>query len=181
MHFRLRTLSLLLLAFTACSSQKLYRWVPFVGPKPERAGAVPNPAKNEKSNPFGPISGVVAYGLEMRVTLSPDTIKLPDTRSFDARITLINRSKKAVTLLFNDSRAYDFLLQDTTGKKLVQWTDDQPVNQNPAYVIVNPEERSEFTGTISTRDMVAGRDYTLEASIVGYQKLTTTVNISPTK
>jgi Intracellular proteinase inhibitor len=181
MHFRLRTLSLLLLAFTACSSQKIYRWVPFVGPKPERLGAVPNAAKAEKGNPYGPITGTVAYGLEMRVTLSPDTIKLPDTRSFEARIVLINRTKKAVTLQFNDSREYDFLLQDASGKKLVQWTDDQPVNQNPGYVIVNPGERSEFVGTISTRDMVAGRPYVLQASLVGYPKLMTTINITPQK
>ena len=181
MHFRLRTLSLLLLAFTACSSQKIYRWVPFVGPKPERLGAVPNPAKAEKGNPNGPITGTVAHGLEMRVTLSPDTIKLPDTRSFEARIVLINRTKKAVTLQFNDSREYDFLLQDASGKKLVQWTDDQPVNQNPGYVIVNPGERSEFVGTISTRDMVVGRSYTLQASLVGYPKLMTTINIAPQK
>ena len=181
MHFRLRTLSLLLLAFTACSSQKVYRWVPFVGPKPERPGAVPNPAKNEKANPFGPIKGTVAYGLEMRVTLTPDAITLPDTRSFEAKIVLINRSRKAVTLLFNDSREYDFLLQDANGKKLVQWTDDQPVTQNPAYVIVNPSERSEFAGTISTRDMVVGRPYVLQASIVGYPKLTMTINLTPQK
>ena len=181
MHLRLRTLSLLLLAFTACSHQKVYRWVPFVGPKPERPGAVPNAAKNEKANPFGPVTGTVAYGLEMRVALSPDTIKLPDTRSFEARIVLINRTKKAVTLSFNDSRSYDFLLRDAAGKKLVQWTDDQPVSQNPAYVIVNPTERSEFVGTISTRDMVLGRPYVLEASIVGYPKLTTTINLTPQK
>jgi hypothetical protein len=181
MHLRLRTLSLLLLAFTACSSQKLYRWVPFVGPKPERPGAVPNAAKPEKTNPFGRITGLVAYGLEMRVVLSPDTIRLPDTRSFEARIILINRSKKAVTLTFNDSREYDFLLRDEGGKKLVQWTDDQPVTQNPSYVIVNPSERSEFPGTISTRDMVLGRPYVLEASIVGYPKLTTTINLTPQK
>jgi hypothetical protein len=181
MHFRLRTLSLLLLAFTACSSQKIYRWVPFVGPKPERLGAVPNAAKAEKGNPYGPITGTVAYGLEMRVALSPDTIKLPDTRSFEARIVLINRTKKAVTLQFNDSREYDFLLQDASGKKLVQWTDDQPVNQNPGYVIVNPGERSEFVGTISTRDMVAGRPYVLQASLVGYPKLMTTINLTPQK
>ncbi|MBV8212562.1 MAG: hypothetical protein JOZ08_04960 [Verrucomicrobia bacterium] len=181
MHFRLRTLSLLLLAFTACSSQKIYRWVPFVGPKPERPGAVPNAAKVEKGNPFGPITGTVAYGLEMRVILTPDAIKLPDTRSFEARIVLINRTKKAVTLSFNDSREYDFLLRDANGKKLVQWTDDQPVTQNPAYVIVNPAERSEFVGTISTRDMVLGRPYVLEASVVGYPKLTTTINLTPQK
>ena len=182
MHFRLRTLILLLfVAFTACSSQKISRWVPFVGPKPERVGAVPNAAKAEKGNPFGPITGTVAYGLEMRVILTPDSIKLPDTRSFEARIVLINRTKKAVTLSFNDSREYDFLLRDANGKKLVQWTDDQPVTQNPAYVIVNPAERSEFVGTISTRDMVLGRPYVLEASVVGYPKLTTTINLTPQK
>jgi hypothetical protein len=181
MHLRLRTLSLLLLAFTACSSQKIYRWVPFVGPKPERAGAVPNPAKTEKTNPFGQVTGILANGLEMRVTLTPDTVRLPDTRSIEARIILINRSKKAVTLMFNDSREYDFVLRDPSGKKLVQWTDDQPVNQNPADVIVNPGERSEFPGTISTRDMVPGRPYVLEASIVGYPKLATTINLTPQK
>jgi hypothetical protein len=182
MHFRLRTLSLLLLAFTACSAQKISRWVPFVGPKPERPGAVPNPAKTEKTNnPFGPVTGTLAYGLEMRVVLTPDTIRLPDTRTIEARIVLIDRSKKAVTLLFNDSRDYDFVLRDPAGKKLVQWTDDQPVNQNPAYVIVNPGERSEFVGTISTRDMVPGRPYVLEASIIGYPKLTMTINLTPQK
>ena len=181
MHLRLRTLTLLLLALTACSSQKLSRWVPFVGPKPEPAGAVPNPSKNEKVNPFGPITGIFAYGLEMRVTLTPDTIKLPDNRSVDARIVLINRSKKAVTLSFNDSREYDFVLRDATGKKLVRWTDDQPVDQNPGYVIINPNERSEFPGTISTRDMVPGRPYTLEATMLGYPKLTTTINVTPQK
>ena len=123
----------------------------------------------------------MAYGLEMRVTLTPDTIKLPDTRSFEARTILINRSKKAVTLSFNDSREYDFILRDAAGKKLVQWSDDQPVTQNPGYIIVNPNERSEFAGTISTRDMVPGRPYTLEASIVGYDRLTRTVNLTPTK
>ena len=179
MHLRLRTLTLLLLAFTACSSQKIYRWVPFVGPKPERLGVVPNAAKTEKTNPFGTITGIVANGLEMRVVLTPDSIKLPDTRSIDARIVLINRSKKAVTLQFNDSREYDFVLHDQNGKKLVQWSDDQPVNQNPGYVIVNPSERSEFVGTISTRDMVPGRPYVLDASMVGYPKLTTTINLTP--
>ena len=181
MHLRFKALSLLLLALTACSQQGLYRWVPFVGPKPERPGAVPNAAKIAKvrANPFGPITGVTAYGLEMRVKLTPDPIKLSDTRQVEARIILINRSKKPVTLSFNDSRVYDFVLRDAAGKKLAQWSDDQPVTQNPGYVIVNPGERSEFVGNVSTRDMVAGRQYTLEASIAGYDKLSTTVNIAP--
>ena len=41
---------------------------------------------------------------------------------------LINRSKKPANLMFNDSRKYDFILRDAGGRKLAQWSDDQPVN-----------------------------------------------------
>jgi hypothetical protein len=117
----------------------------------------------------------------MRVIVSPDPIKLSDTRSLEVRIQLINRVKKTVNLVFNDGREYDFVLRDSNGKKLVQWSDDQPANPNPGYVIVNPKERSEFVGTISTRDMVAGRSYVLEAMIVGYDKMHMSVNLEPIK
>ena len=84
-------------------------------------------------------------------------IRLADTRSLEVHLLLINRSKKPINLLFNDSRKYDFILRDIRRKKLAQWSDDQPVNQTPGYVIINPFERAEFVGNVSTRDMVAGR------------------------
>jgi hypothetical protein len=123
----------------------------------------------------------VNYGLEMRVLVSPNPIKLSDTHSLEVRIQLINRTKKSQNLIFDTGREYDFILRDANGKKLVQWSDDQPANPNPGYVIINPIERSEFVGNVSTRDMVAGRPYVLEAIIVGYDKMRTTVNLEPIK
>jgi intracellular proteinase inhibitor BsuPI len=117
----------------------------------------------------------------MRVIVNPDPVKLSDARSLEVRIQLINRMKKTQNLLFDTGREYDFVLRDASGKKLVQWSDDQPANPNPGYVIINPNERSEFVGTISTRDMVAGRSYVLEAMIVGYDKMRTTINLEPIK
>ena len=144
-----------------------------------RHGNTPAAAKvkSKKGTPNGPITGAVAYGIEVRLEVNPQLVRLSDTRAIEARLVLINRSRNTVNLYFNDSHRYDFILRDAMGKKLVQWSDDQPVNQNLSTVIINPEERAEFAGTVSTRDMVAGRTYTLEGLVVGYDKLRQTVPI----
>ena len=127
--------------------------------------------KVKKGGPNGPVTGGMAYGIEVRLEINPRVVRLSDTRAIEARLVLINRARNTVNLYFNDTHRYDFILRDTTGKKLVQWSDDQPVSQNLSTVIINPEERAEFAGTVSTRDMVAGRTYTLEGLVVGYDKL----------
>jgi intracellular proteinase inhibitor BsuPI len=180
MNFRVTVWAALVVALAGCSSSSgVYRWVPFMGngKKDQSKTAI---AKVNKTNPFGPITGPLYYGLEMRVKVNPDVIRLSETRALEVHLQLINRSKKSANLLFNDSRKYDFILRDTSGKKLAQWSDDQPVNQTPGYVIINPGERVEFVGNVSTRDMVAGRVYTLEALVVGYENMRQSVQLTPT-
>lgn len=180
MNFRVTVCTALVVALAGCSSSSgVYRWVPFVGTgkKDEAKTAT---AKVNNTNPFGPIAGPIHYGVEMRVKVNPDVIRLSEARSLEVHLQLINRSRKPVNLLFNDSRKYDFILRDASGKKLAQWSDDQPVNQNSGYVIINPGERAEFVGNVSTRDMVAGRTYTLEALVVGYADMRQTFQLTPT-
>jgi hypothetical protein len=180
MNFRVTVSAAAMVALAGCSSSNgLYRWVPFMGSgkKNQSQTAI---AKVSSRNPYGPITGPVYYGLEMRVKVNPEAIKLSDTRALEVHLQLINRSRKPVNLLFNDSRKYDFILRDINGKKLAQWSDDQPVNQTPGYVIINPSERAEFVGNVSTRDMVAGRTYTLEALVVGYDKMRQVIQLTPT-
>ena len=148
-------------------------------PQPKKTLSPAALAKVEKGNPLGPISGPIYYGMEMRVKVNPDVIRLSDTRTLEVHLQLINRSKKPINLLFNDSRKYDFILRDANGKKLAQWSDDQPVNQTPGYVIINPGERAEFVGNVSTRDMVAGRTYSLEAVVIGYDKMHQVIQLTP--
>jgi Intracellular proteinase inhibitor len=179
MHFRVTACVAAIVAIAGCSSSTgVYRWVPFMGngKKKESQTAI---AKVDKNNPFGPITGPVYYGLEMRVKVNPEVIRLSDTRALEVHLQLINRSRKGINLLFNDSRKYDFVLRDLNGKKLAQWSDDQPVNQTAGYVIINPSERAEFVGNVSTRDMVAGRTYTLEATVVGYEKMRQVIQLTP--
>src|SRR6202047_3512206 len=180
MNFRVTVCVAAIFALVGCSSSSgVYRWVPFM-PQPKKTLSPAALAKVEKGNPLGPISGPIYYGMEMRVKVNPDVIRLSDTRALEVHLQLINRSKKPINLLFNDSRKYDFILRDVSGKKLAQWSDDQPVNQTPGYVIINPGERAEFVGNVSARDMVAGRIYTLEALVVGYDNLRQTVRLAPT-
>ena len=180
MNFRVTVSAAAMVALAGCSSSNgLYRWVPFMG-SGKKSQSQTATAKVSSRNPFGPITGPVHYGLEMRVKVNPEAIKLSDTRALEVHLQLINRSRKPVNLLFNDSRKYDFILRDTNGKKLAQWLDDQPVNQTPGYVIINPSERAEFVGNVSTRDMVAGRTYTLEALVVGYDKMRQVIQLTPT-
>ena len=165
---RVLSSALILLLLTGCS------WLPF-----GRRGKTPATAtvRAHKGSPNGPIKGPVAYGIEVRLEANPRVVRLADTRTIEARLMLINRARNTVNLYFNDSHRYDFILRDATGKKLVQWSDDQPLSQNLSTVIINPDERAEFTGTVSTRDMVAGRTYTLEGLVVGYDKLRQVVSI----
>ena len=180
MHFRVTVCVVAMVALAGCSSSSgVYRWVPFMGNGKKKDSQTAT-AKVVNNNPFGPITGPVYYGLEMRVKLIPEVVRLSDTRALEVHLQLINRSKKPINLLFNDSRKYDFILRDVSGKKLAQWSDDQPVNQTPGYVIINPGERAEFVGNVSTRDMVTGRIYTLEALVVGYDNLRQTVRLAPT-
>jgi hypothetical protein len=179
MHFRVTACVAAIVALTGCSSSTgVYRWVPFMGNGKKKKSEV-TIAKVDQNNPFGPITGPVYYGLEMRVRVIPEAIHLSDTRALEVHLQLINRSKKAINLFFNDSRKYDFILRDPSGKKLAQWSDDQPVTQSAGYVIINPSERAEFVGNVSTRDMVAGRTYTLEATVVGYDRMRQVIQLAP--
>jgi hypothetical protein len=179
MNFRVTVCVAAMAALAGCSSSSgVYRWVPFVG-NPKKNQSQTALAKVDNRNPFGPITGPVYYGLEMRVRVIPDVVRLSDTRALEVHLILINRSKKPVNLMFSDSRKYDFILRDAGGRKLAQWSDDQPVNQAPGYVIINPGERAEFVGNVSTRDMVAGRTYTLETVVVGYDRMRVVVQLSP--
>jgi len=178
MNFRVAVFAGMLATLAGCSSSSgVYRWVPFVGSsKKDKTTAL---AKPKKSDPYGPVTGPVYYGVEMRLKTIPEFVRLSDTRSLEAHLLLINRTRKPVNLIFSDSRKYDFILHDASGKKLAQWSDDQPLTQAESYVIINPGERAEFVGNISTRDMSAGRLYTLEAMVVGYDKMRLSVQINP--
>src|SRR5260221_4874649 len=116
MNFRLKLWTAMVLCLAGCSSQGLYRWVPFVGHG--KKDQVPTKARAESNSPFGPISGPVNYGLEMRVLVSPNPIKLSDTHSLGSGSQWINRAKKSQNLIFITRHENDFILRNYNCKQL---------------------------------------------------------------
>src|SRR6202047_5012207 len=101
MNFRVTVCVAAVVALAGCSSTSgVYRWVPFMGNGKNNQSQTAI-AKVDKNNPFGPIAGPVYYGLEMRVKVNPDVIRLSDARSLEVHLQLINRSKKSANLQFN--------------------------------------------------------------------------------
>jgi hypothetical protein len=101
MNFRVTVCVAAMTALAGCSSSSgVYRWVPFM-PSPKKNQSQAALAKVDNRNPFGPITGPVYYGLEMRVSVVPGVIRLGDTRALEVHLVLINRSKKPANLMFN--------------------------------------------------------------------------------
>ena len=76
----------------------------------------------------------------------------------------------------------EILIRDNARNKLVtQWSEDQAFSNEPAYVTINPGERVEYHAAVSTRDLVAGRAYTVEAFFPNFDKLTIQQTIVPEK
>jgi len=133
------------------------------------------PASGEKSGPMGwlrkipfPKFGgkktpeVVWTNLRLDMVLDPAAVKLPDTRRVAVTLQLTNRGRKLVQLEFPSSQRVEVLLKDDTGRIMERWSDDQPLVNEPTTVTINPGERLEYAAAVSTREMVAGRSYTVE-------------------
>jgi hypothetical protein len=110
-------------------------------------------------------------GLVVEIRSSPDPVKLGETRQIQVTLTVRNTTKKPISLKFPTSQIEEILLRDPQGGKVVsQWSTDRTFEQQVRYLIINPQERLEFSEPITTRELKAGKTYSLEAYFVGYEQ-----------
>ncbi len=119
--------------------------------------------------------------LEAQLRVSPEPIKLGETRQIEATLIVRNNGKRAVPLKFATSQRIEVLIRDPgTEKVLSQWSADRTFDPKGSYLIVNPKERLEYKESITTREMKAGRTYNVEAYLIGYdQELHVTKPVTP--
>jgi hypothetical protein len=120
-----------------------------------------------------------AMGLELAMTLSPQPVKLSETRQIAVTMKLRNRSGRAVQLQFATSQRFDVWLRDGSGKTLERWSDDQSFVKEPVFVTVNPREYVEYTAKVATRDMRPGTLYTIRGAVLGHEGLSAEHTIIP--
>jgi hypothetical protein len=99
-------------------------------------------------------------------TRSPD-FPLVGNREVEVVYSVINRGRAAERLQFATDQRIELSLRSPDGATLFLWSEDRLFASTPSVVLINPGERLEYRVTVPTRDMVAGREYTAEAGLVG--------------
>ena len=106
--------------------------------------------------------------LEVAVRIKPEVAQLATARSLEATVLITNSSERSVQLSFPTSQRVEIVVKTEEGRVIQRWSDDQRIEREPSFIAINPRERLEYVVTISTRNMVAGKTYTIEASVPGF-------------
>ncbi len=117
----------------------------------------------------------------MSMTIEPSMVKLPGTRSVAVSVQVVNKGKQAMQLEFSSSQRIEVLLKSEDGKVISRWSDDQKLDKEQGFLVINPEERLEYTANIATRDMVPGKGYIIEAFFPNFDQLRTSRSLFPSK
>lgn len=119
--------------------------------------------------------------LEITMKLDPAEVRLPDTRAVLVIVTVVNKGKDAVQLEFPSSLRIDVVVKNETGKILSRWSDDQRIDNEPAILVINPDERLEYNAKISTREMAAGGRFEIDAYFPNYESLRVRKTVVPVR
>lgn len=113
------------------------------------------------------------------LTIDPPGFSLADRREIEGVYTLRNNTGKLIRLDYETSQRIDIVTKDENGNVIDRWSDDRAFKPQDGVVILNPKERIEYREKIPTRDMKAGKPYTIQADVVGYPEYTATEPVTP--
>lgn len=119
--------------------------------------------------------------LMLSMTVEPQPLKLTDARQMKVTVTVSNKSPKMVQLEFPTTQRIEVLVRNAGGKLVEQWSEDRTFANEPGIRAINPGERLEYSVTLSTRDLVVGQTYTVEALFPNYDSLRLQRNVVPQK
>jgi hypothetical protein len=132
----------------------------------------------EKKEPVGSAKPIW-HDFTLSMTTDPPAIKLTAARQVKVSVHLGNASKKFAQLEFPTTQRIEVVIRDTAGKMVEQWSEDQAFTDTPGVVSINPGEHLDYSATLSTRDLVAGQTYIVEAFFPKYEKLRIQKTIIP--
>src|SRR5690242_10787400 len=127
-------------------------------------------------HPFSP-SVVPQYkdpklrGLALDLQITPQTVKLSEVRQLAIKVTLANLSKRPVPLDFPTNQRIEIYLKDSGGDILTKWSDNHAIAEKPVTVVVNPQERIEYSETISTRELTPNKVFIAEVFFPQYPEM----------
>ncbi len=125
---------------------------------------------------FGPEKS--ASMLTIQVKPEPDFL-LAERREISATLTITNHSRKLLRLFFPTTQRFDFVIFDESGREVERWSNDRAFETKEGVVMINPNEKVEYSAFLPTRELQAGQTYTLQAQIAGNEEFSTTILLKP--
>jgi hypothetical protein len=110
-------------------------------------------------------------GLALDLQITPQTVKLSEVRQLAVKVTLANLSKRPVPLDFPTNQRIEIYLKDSGGDVLTKWSDNHAIAEKPVTVVVNPQERIEYSETISTRELTPNKVFIAEVFFPQYPEM----------
>lgn len=110
-------------------------------------------------------------GLALDLQITPQTVKLSEVRQLAVKITLANLSKRPVPLDFPTNQRIEIYLKDSGGDVLAKWSDNHAITEKPVTIVINPQERIEYSETISTRELTPNKVFIAEVFFPQYPEM----------
>src|SRR5881398_2530269 len=110
-------------------------------------------------------------GLALDLQITPQTVKLSEVRQLGVKVTLSNLSKRPVALDFPTNQRIEIYLMDSAGNLLTKWSDNHAITEKPATILINPQERIEYSETIATRELTPNKVFIAEVFFPQYPEL----------
>src|SRR5207244_1898930 len=110
-------------------------------------------------------------GLALDLQIAPQTVKLSEVRQLEIKVTLTNLSKRPVSLDFPTNQRIEIYLRNSAGDILTKWSDNHAIAEKPGTILVNPQERIEYSETISTRELTPNKVFIAEVFFPQYPEL----------
>jgi hypothetical protein len=110
-------------------------------------------------------------GLALDLQITPQTVKLSEVRQLGVKATLANLSKRPVGLDFPTNQRIEIYLKDSAGVILAKWSDNHAITEKPGTILINPQERIEYSETIATRELTPNKVFIAEVFFPQYPEL----------
>jgi hypothetical protein len=110
-------------------------------------------------------------GLDLQIQMSPQPLKLSETRQMEVKVLLVNRGKRAVELNFPTDQRIEIYLRNSAEAILTKWSDNHAVTEKPETILINPDEHVEYIQTIATRELSPDKVFIVEVFFPDYPEL----------
>jgi hypothetical protein len=109
--------------------------------------------------------------VNVQVQVEPAQVVLEKDRKLNIKLVASNLGKRAEIMDFPSSQRVDAVLRDEDGAIVGRASEDLEFSDEPGVLTLNPSERIEYTMSISTRGLAAGKTYKLEAALTNQNGL----------